>query len=106
MKPGAFLRSLTSEQRKEVPLKRGLFDYFGDALAIVARHSFRSNEKHNPGQPLHWSHDKSADHADCILRHVEGFGDLDEGTPNEVGAAWRALAALQMDYYANPEKYK
>lgn len=104
--PGSFLAGLTSAQRKEVPLKRGLFDYFPDALALVARHSYRSNEKHNPGKPLHWSREKSSDHADCILRHVAGFGLLDDGVPNELGAAWRSLAALQLDYEAHPEKYK
>ena len=104
--PGSFLRGLSSAERKTVALFRGLFKYFPDALAIVARHSYRSNEKHNPGQPLHWNRGKSDDHADCILRHVMGFGELDDGQPNEIGTAWRALAALQLDYEANPEKYR
>jgi len=104
--PGDWLASLTPAERKEVAMKRGLLDYFPDALAVVARHSFRSNAKHNQGQPLHWSREKSSDHADCLVRHVAGFGQLDDGAPNEVGAAWRALAVLQLDIEAHPERYK
>jgi N-acetyl-anhydromuramyl-L-alanine amidase AmpD len=77
-----------SSARKEVPLVRGLLDYFPAALAAVAHHSYISNEKHNPGQDMHWSRGKSADHEDALLRHVMER-DLE-------GAAWRALAALQM----------
>jgi len=59
-----------SAERKTYPLYRGLFQYFPRALAAVAHHSFVGNEKHNPGEPLHWAREKSTDHPDCILRHV------------------------------------
>jgi hypothetical protein len=53
-----------------IGLFSGLFGYFGAALAGVAHHSWKNNEKHNPGEPLHWSMDKSNDHVDCIQRHL------------------------------------
>jgi hypothetical protein len=30
-------------------------DYFPDALAAVAQISYQGNQKHNPGEPLHWA---------------------------------------------------
>lgn len=99
-KPGAFIDSLSSKERKEVALSRGLFAYFPDALALIARHSVRSNEKHNPGQPVHWAREKSSDHEDCIGRHSLSIAidpnSLDDGQPHIVCRAWRALAALQV----------
>lgn len=98
--PGVFLNSLTSAERKLVPISRGLFAYFPDALALVARHSMRSNEKHNPGTEPHWAREKSKDHEDCIARHSLSVAidpnSLDDGQPHIVCRAWRALAALQL----------
>ena len=89
-----------SAERKRVPLWSGLFRYFPDALVAVARLSWKGNEKHNAGQPLHWSRDKSNDHADCLLRHQMDCGstevDADTGELHEVEVAWRALAQLQL----------
>jgi hypothetical protein len=65
-----------SAERKEYPLFRGCDMYFPAALAGVARHSFISNEKHNPGEPMHHSRGKSADHADCIRRHLVDLADM------------------------------
>lgn len=85
-----------SAERKEIPLMTGLLDYFPDALAAVARVSYKGNQKHNPGQPTHWSRGKSADHGDCILRHLMDRGSTDEdGELHEVHLAWRALALAQ-----------
>ena len=98
--PGTWLESLTSAERKEVAVARGLYAYFPDALALIARHSVRSNEKHNPGQPVHWSREKSSDHEDCIARHSIAVAvdenSLDGGEPHIICRAWRALAALQV----------
>jgi hypothetical protein len=74
-------------ERKAAPMCRGLLDYFPAALFAVAAHSARSNEKHNPGEPIHWARGKSMDHADCIMRHL-AERDL-------TALAWRALALLQ-----------
>ena len=88
-----------SAQRKAIPLARGLLDYFPDALAAVARLSQLANEKHNPGKPLHWSKEKSCDHADCIMRHLidRGTIDTDTGVRHSAAVAWRALALLQIE---------
>lgn len=85
-----------STERKDVPLARGLLDYFPAALAEVARLSKVGNEKHNPGEELHHARGKSTDHADCILRHLIDRGiEDDDGFLHEVKVAWRALALLQ-----------
>lgn len=100
-----------SAERKRYPLMGGLFGYFGAALVAIAHHSWKNNERHNPGQPLHWSVDKSNDHAECVLRHaldlqemlaeIERTTDFDhearvEALLTEVDAfCWRALALNQ-----------
>ena len=76
-----------SKERKTYPIYRGLFKYFPRALAAIAHHSWANNEKHNPGEPLHWSKEKSSDHLDCLLRHV-----IEEDWE---AVAWRALAHLE-----------
>lgn len=86
-----------SQERKDVPVFSGCFAYFPDALAEVARLSQHGNDKHNPGQPLHWSRDKSNDHLDCVARHLLDCGMVDEdGFYHDVKVAWRALANLQI----------
>ena len=86
-----------SAERKAVPLATGLLDYFPDALAEVARLSKIGNDKHNPGEPLHWSREKSDDHADCIIRHMLDRGTVDtDGILHDAKVAWRALAQLQL----------
>lgn len=82
-----------SAARKEYPVYSGLVAYFPSALAAVARHSYIGNEKHNPGQPLHWARGKSSDEADALLRHLM--------ERDYVGMAWRALALLQKHLEAN-----
>lgn len=91
----------TRTARKGRPLFSGVLMYFPDALLSIAEHSKRGNDVHNPGQPLHWSKDKSKDHADCIARHLVDIGPnwdaLDEETQSlhATALAWRALALLQ-----------
>jgi hypothetical protein len=93
---------LDSDGRKNHPLYSGVLAYFPAALAGVARVSKIGNDKHNPGQPLHHARGKSADHADCIVRHLVDYGDglahegVDEqGIPHVDYIAWRALALAQ-----------
>lgn len=90
--------STDSQERKEIPLASGCFDYFPDALAAVAELSYVGNEKHNPGQPLHWARGKSTDEADCLLRHLLERGTVDtDGIRHSAKVAWRALALLQKE---------
>lgn len=78
-----------AQQRKSIPLYSGVFSYFPDALAEVAKVSKKGNEQHHPDKPLHWDKSKSTDHLDALLRHI-----IDE----DWGAvAWRALAHLQTE---------
>ena len=94
--------AVESARRKAQPVADGCFDYFPDALLAVAEHSRKANEKHNPGQPLGWSHHKSCDHKNCIGRHLLDLGpDWDAVDPefdslHAVALAWRALALAQM----------
>lgn len=87
-----------ASERKALPITTGVLDYFPDALAAVAEVSKKGNDQHNPGQPLHWSKDKSTDHADCIVRHLIDRGTLDtDGGRHSAKVAWRALALLQIE---------
>ncbi len=89
------LLEASSERRKQYPMTTGLLDYFPDACAAVAEISFHGNEKHNPGQPLHWARGKSMDHSDCIARHLVERGGFDGPMRHSACLAWRALALLQ-----------
>lgn len=85
-----------SEARKNIPLATGVLDYFPAALAAVAELSKVGNDKHNPGQHLHWARGKSMDHADTIMRHLAERGTVDtDGILHDAKVAWRALAMLQ-----------
>lgn len=98
-----------SIERKGIPLTTGLLDYFSAALAEVAKVSVIGNEKHNAGQPLHWSREKSQDHADCVSRHLLERGGFDEvklpggrveRIRHSAEGAWRYLALLQEELEA------
>ncbi len=85
------------KERKETPIITGVLDYFPLAIVAIARVSWKGNEKHNPGEPLHWSREKSADHSDCVGRHLLNRNELDEdGETHLAHAAWRILAMLQL----------
>ena len=87
-----------SQRRKETPVYSGALMYFPDAISAVARQSWAGNNKHNPGQPLHWAREKSSDHMDCATRHMMTPNEIDDetGETHLVAAAWRILAALQL----------
>jgi hypothetical protein len=82
--------------REQYPLYDGLFAYFPAALCEVARWSVVGNNKHNPGQPLHWARDKSIDHENKILRHLIDAEQVDkDGFIEAVALCWRSLALCQ-----------
>jgi hypothetical protein len=85
-------------ERKQMPVTRGVLDYFPNAIAEVARVSYLGNQQHNPGEELHWAREKSTDHADCIGRHLIERGTIDDdGARHSAKLAWRALALLQLE---------
>jgi len=93
-----YLSLLSSAKRKEYPIITGCLDYFPDALTMVAHVSYKGNEKHNPGQPLHHARGKSADHLDCIGRHLIERDQIEtDDILHLANAAWRALAELQVE---------
>jgi len=92
-----------AKERKQHPVASGVLDYFPNAIAALAHVSWLGNEQHNPGQPLHWSRDKSNDHADCAMRHFLQRGTLDsDGVRHTAKLAWRALAMLQLEIESAP----
>ena len=85
-------------ERKAAPICTGVLDYFPLALLEVARVSKIGNDQHNPGEPLHWARGKSTDQADTIIRHIMERGTVDtDGVRHLAKAAWRCLAALQLE---------
>ncbi len=91
--------SQDSAERKQTPMWSGWLQYFPLAHAAAARHSFRMNEKHNPGEPMHWARDKSKDHEDCAQRHLVDVHHFNEETQEYEEACslfWRAGAILQL----------
>ena len=86
--------------RKERPLATGVLAYFPDALLEVAHTSFKGNEQHNAGQPLHWAREKSTDQLDAALRHItdhlKGVEIDDDGCFHLSKAIWRLCAELQI----------
>ncbi len=88
-----------SQERKDLPVASGVIDYFPAALAEIAKVSKAGNDKHNPGEPLHWARGKSMDQADALMRHFleRGGVDSETGLRHSAEMAWRALALLQLE---------
>ena len=96
---------MNAKDRKERPLFRGLMQYFPDACMEVAYCSWKGNEQHNPGEPMHWARGKSTDQEDCIVRHLLERGTFDDdGIRHSAKVAWRALAMLQLELEAAREQ--
>ena len=96
-----------SQVRKSSPIFTGFMLYFSKAITMCAMHSNIANEKHNPGEPLHWSKGKSADHADCIIRHQIDYWEIDpeNGLPMAVSVFWRAGAQLEIMLEGDDPRY-
>ena len=89
------------KERKNVPIARGLLDYFPDACCAVAELSRIGNDQHNPGKFLHWDRSKSGDESDALIRHFIERGTTDsDGVLHSVKVSWRALALLQKELEA------
>ncbi len=94
--------SLTESQKRKLQVVfDGCFQYFPRALKAVGNFSRLGNDKHNPGQPLHWAKEKSQDQANCVGRHLLDIGpewvgvDEEFSVPHAVPLAWRSLALLE-----------
>ena len=87
-----------SAERKDVPVFSGVVKYAPAALAGVARISKAGNDKHNPGERMHWARGKSADHLECAARHLLTPDRKDEvsGETELVAALWRVAAEVQL----------
>lgn len=74
-------------------------DYFPNAMAAIAEHAVYGNEKHNPGERLHWAFYKSTDHANCVGRHLAQRGKVDPetGKSHTIAMAIRALMLLETE---------
>jgi len=87
--------------RKALPIFDGVIMYFPLAMAAIAEVSRIGNEQHNPGEPLHWARGKSMDQFNTALRHLidhaSGVRRDSDGSLHLAKAAWRVLAALQLD---------
>jgi len=76
-------------ERAKYPIGTFITEYFPNALAALAKHSWESNEKHNPGEPVHWAKDKSIGNIDRVFRHL-----IDN---EKVHAAWRLLELIERE---------
>ncbi len=88
------------EARKALPLYTFLTQYFPDALVELVKVSVAGNNQHNPGEPLHWSREKSSDQLNTAMRHIFDHGAGcrydEDGTMHLAKAAWRLLAEIQL----------
>jgi hypothetical protein len=88
------------DARNAIPLWDGLFAYFPDVWAEIAKVSVLGNKQHNLGEKLFWNRAVSTDHLNKIMRHCFDHGTgtvLDtDGTFHMAKAIWRACAELQL----------
>ena len=79
---------------------------FPDAIVAIAEVSWKGNEQHNAGQPLHWARGKSGDEGDALMRHFLQRGSRDtDGMRHSAKLAWRALALLQKEIEAERKTF-
>jgi hypothetical protein len=102
---GSAVLPTDSAVRKSLPVYSGVVKYFPLALLRVGEVSRIGNDKHNPGEPLHWSRDKSADHMDAAVRHIMDYASGQKNDPSGskhlANAIWRQMAQLQLDEEAD-----
>jgi hypothetical protein len=103
----AHAKKSESQIRKETPVWSGVLQYFPDAIQAVARVSFKGDAKHNGpndgARKIQWARGKSMDQEDCVVRHMMTPDEIDPdtGETHLAHAAWRALAALQLQIERN-----
>lgn len=113
------------KQRKMLPILRMIVGYFPKALREVTRVCVANNVRYNPDRKpndINWARGKSTQQMDSLFRHIlehEVDGLVFEELPPEVQAAcgpgfervyvlaeaaWRALAALELEIEAQEAK--
>lgn len=107
---GIVLKKSESQRRKETPVYSGVLMYFPDAINAVARASYKGDTKHNGpndgSRKIRWARRKSMDQEDCVVRHMMTPDEIDPetGETHLTHAAWRVLAALQLQQEKLKEK--
>lgn len=95
IKRRTILDDMTDTERKRVRIM-ALFEYFPDALVEVALVIAEGQNQHGTAE---WDKTKSNDHHGSLLRHMLQAGAVDkDGRRHSGKVAWRALAALQMEF--------
>lgn len=113
------------KQRKNLPIFKMIIGYFPKALREVTRVCVANNVRYNPDRKpadINWARGKSTDQLGSLFRHVmerAADGVVFEELPPEVQAAcgpgfervyvlaeaaWRALAALEVEIEAEEAK--
>ena len=81
-----------AEERKTYPVATFIKDYFPNAIAQLAHHSYKAQQQHGSpsnGKPMQWFKEKSIGDENQLIRHFME-GDL-------LSTAWRALELLERD---------
>lgn len=81
-----------AQERKKYPVGTFIKNYFPNAIAALAHHSYVSQQQHGPasnGAPMEWLKDKSIGDGNQIIRHYME-GDYEN-------MAWRALELLERE---------
>ena len=111
------------EARKNIPLYFFLTRYFPKALVQVTKVCVAGNVQHNPElapTDINWARGKSTDQLNTAMRHLMDHAtqgpfdqeppevlaaiDQPEGTYHLAKAAWRILAALELEIEAQADK--
>lgn len=85
--------------RKALPVYTYVTEYFPDALLAEVAVAVAGNDRHNPGEPLHWARGKSTDQMDCAFRHMMDHKKNPRDTDGQyhlAKAIWRLKAELQL----------
>lgn len=95
------LLTTDSKARKQLQLWTFLMEYFPRTFLSVVEAARKGNEQHNPGEPLHWSREKSADQMNAAFNHLFDYGtgskiDTD-GARHLAKAIWRLSAQNELD---------
>lgn len=94
--------------RKALPIWSYMVEYFPDAYLAEVQVAVVGNNKHNPGEPLHWAREKSRDQMNTAFRHMwdhsRGVTRDTDGCYHLAKAIWRLKAELQLTIERDQKK--